>query len=175
MSSAAAAGSPGKSALSDLFLELAGTRRVLERVPEDRFDWRPHPRSMSLGHLADHLADLPQLALVLLGYDALDLAAIPPPRTALPGSRAAVLQRFDANVAALREAFEAVDDDAMGALWTLRRGDETIARMPRAAGMRSMFVSHMIHHRAQLTVYLRLLDVPLPTLYGPTADEPSGA
>jgi uncharacterized damage-inducible protein DinB len=159
--------------IGDLDDELAATRRLLERIPEKHLGWRPHERSMSLGGLAIHLANLPFWQHGLLRDDGFDLAALPPP-LAEPASRDEVLQRFDANVAALSEATAQADDAALGRTWTLRHGERVITTLPKAIALRRIGISHMIHHRGQLTVYLRLLDVPLPPLYGPTADE-SGA
>lgn len=159
-------------ALGDLEPELAATRRVLERVPADRYAWKPHEKSMSLGGLARHLAELPVLGVAVLDDDAFDLAATPS-YDRVPESAEALLRMFDDHAAALRDAFARTDEARLTALWTVRYGGHDVARMPRAAALRNLYLSHTIHHRAQLGVYLRLLDVPLPFIYGPTADEKS--
>ncbi|HSJ24873.1 MAG TPA: DinB family protein [Longimicrobiales bacterium] len=155
---------------ADLEPEIASTRRVLDRLPDDRFGWRPHDRSWTLGELATHITNLLQWQLLIIGQDELDLAAPQPPRNALP-DRVAVLEEYDASAAALRAAVGRLDDDRLRADWTLRAGDHVISRQPRAVSLRMFGVSHMIHHRGQLGVYLRLLDVAVPGVYGPTADD----
>jgi uncharacterized damage-inducible protein DinB len=153
--------------------EMATTRRVLERVPEDQFGWQPHEKSMTLGRLATHVAELAGWARTFLKNDSLDLA--PPggsgyqPQTA--ASRAELLEMFDKNVAGTRAAIEATDDAALLQKWTLLKGGRTIFTLPRVAVLRTMLLNHVIHHRGQLTVYLRLTGTPVPSVYGPTADE----
>jgi uncharacterized damage-inducible protein DinB len=154
--------------------EMASTRRVLERVPDDAVDWRPHPKSMTLGRLASHLAEMPHWGTVALTQDSFDVTApggardfTPPPS----GTRAEMLAAFDKNVAEARAAITAADDDSFRQSWSLKKGGQPIFTMPRAVVMRSFLLNHLIHHRGQLTVYLRMRDVPLPSLYGPTADE----
>jgi uncharacterized damage-inducible protein DinB len=158
-------------AFGDLEQELATTRRVLERVPEDRLDWTPHPKSMSLGKLAMHVATLPFYGETLVQSDEFDFATTSSPNIEGVTSRAELLETFETRVAALREALARTEDTALGEPWTLRNGEHVIFTLPRLAVMRGMMISHMIHHRAQLGVYLRLLDVPVPSMYGPSADE----
>lgn len=165
--------SPKHLAAGDLDDELTRTRRLLERVPEEYLGWKPHGRSWSLGALAMHLANLPLWQTAILRRDEFDMAGLPPPGPE-PSTCAAILDAFDEHAAALRQAFDELNDSALTAPWTLRRGDEVLLQRPRAAMLRSIGISHMIHHRGQLTVYLRLLDVPLPAIYGPTADEQAG-
>lgn len=162
-----------QAAIGDAEDELAGTRRLLERVPEEHFDWRPHPRSRSLRELATHVATLPRLQATVLLQDGLDIAA-PRPPSPEPHTSAELLDIFDGSAAMLRDALVATDDAALMQTWTLRNGDEVRFSMPKIAAIRRMGLSHMIHHRAQLTVYLRLLEVPVPGLYGPSADEKAG-
>ena len=162
--------SPMQLATGDLERELAITRRMLERVPEEHLAWKPHEKSMSLGTLAAHLANLLWWQTTTLERDEFDVAAPQPPRTA-PESREALLQAFDEKAAVLREALARTDEAALASPWTLRRGDHIIFTMPKAAVLRSFGISHIVHHRGQLSVYLRLLDVPVPPSYGPTADE----
>ncbi len=153
--------------------EMANTRRELERVPDGKFDWKPHPKSMALGRLASHLAELPGWGTMTLTTEELDIA--PPGPTSRPPSilsgRAELLAVFDRNVAEARTAIAAAPDAAWMVPWTLKKGGQTLMTMPRVAVMRSLVMNHLIHHRAQLGVFLRLLDVPLPSLYGPSADE----
>lgn len=153
--------------------EMAGTRRVLERVPEGKSDWKPHAKSMTLGRLASHLAELPGWALLTLEATELDVAppGQPPAKPATLDSTADILALFDRNCAAARKAIAAAADPDWIVSWTLKKGGTSLRSMPRAGVMRSMVINHMIHHRAQLGVYLRLLDVAVPGTYGPTADE----
>jgi uncharacterized damage-inducible protein DinB len=157
----------------DLAHELSNTRLMLERVPEEHFDWTPHKKSMSLGQLAGHLANIPLWQTMILTQDEVDLAAIPA-RGEMPATRSALLEQFDARVDTLKETLDALDPDALAQPWTLRHGERIIVEQPRAAMLRSMGISHMIHHRGQLSVYLRLLDVPVPGVYGPSADDEGG-
>ena len=161
-----------ESLLPEYDQETANTRKVLERVPEDKLAWKPHPKSFAMGALATHLAMLPGWGTFILQGDAFDLGApgatTPPPPAA---SRKELLEMFDRNVATFRAALAAVDDAQMLAPWTLRNGAVTIFTMPRVGVVRTSVMNHSIHHRAQLGVYLRLNDVPVPGLYGPSADE----
>lgn len=165
--------------LSELFLpefdqEMAGTRRALERVPDGNFEWRPHEKSMPLGYLTSHLAELPSWVAMIMAGDSLDIAppGEEPYRSRELASRQELLEAFDVNVAAGREALSGASDESLGEMWSLLRGGETIFSMPRAAVLRGMVFNHAVHHRAQLGVYLRLLGAPVPALYGPSADEP---
>jgi uncharacterized damage-inducible protein DinB len=153
--------------------ELANTRRTLERVPEDKFDWKPHEKSPTMGWLAGHLAVIPTWAVSTIDLDSLDLnpEGGPPPRVAPPQSREELLDLFDKNVAAARAAIAGASDEHLFKPWTLLNGGKTILTLPRIAVLRGFVMSHGIHHRAQLGVYLRLNDVPVPAIYGPSADE----
>jgi uncharacterized damage-inducible protein DinB len=152
--------------------EMGVTRRLLERLPDGRFDWQPHPRSMSLGRLAEHLAELPGWGTTTIQKDGIDGAvnARPAGYTA-PATTQAVLAMFDANVVEARKALAGRTDTDLAAMWTLSVAGKQIFSMPKAAVLRGFVLSHLIHHRGQLTVYLRMLDVPLPSVYGPSADE----
>lgn len=161
------------AALGDLERELATTRRVLDRVPDAHLDWRPHEKSMTLGGLATHIANLLSWQQAILHAEEYDFATAPPPRRSLP-SRDEVLALFDENAEALKGGLAESDDARLRERWTLRHGEHVIVEAPRAAVLRSTILSHIIHHRGQLTVYLRLLDVPVPPVYGPTADERGG-
>ena len=157
--------------LPQLDHEMATTRRVLAPTPEDQFDWKPHPKSFSLGALATHVANLPAWGVDALTKTEYDIAAGQPPTA--PASKTALLTTFDENVAATRSALVGKTDEELLVMWTLKHGDKAILSMPRASVLRSFVLSHLIHHRGQLSVYLRLLDVPVPSIYGPSADESS--
>lgn len=153
--------------------EMAVTRTTLERVPEDRMPWRPHEKSYTLGALATHIANLASWGVMTVEQDGFDMSpgGAEPQRTEAATRVAEVLETFDANVAAARAAIAACDDDAMMAPWSLLSDGETVFTMPRIAVLRNWVMNHTIHHRAQLCVYLRLNDVPVPAIYGPSADE----
>lgn len=155
---------------ADLEGEIAATRRLLERVPADRLGWKPHERSMSLGSLALHIANLFNWQTQMLEDEAYDLATAPPP-LAQPERADTILRVFDEASARMQAALARLGAAELLASWTLKRGDQVLMRTPRAAVVRHMGLSHMVHHRGQLSVYLRMLDVPLPFIYGPTADE----
>jgi uncharacterized damage-inducible protein DinB len=153
--------------------EMANTRKTLERVPEDRFDWTPHERSMTLEGLVTHLANLPTWAVEVIEQNKFDVApeGEEPVRQEPVGSIEGALEVFDRNVAKARAAIAGASNDCLVAPWTLLAGGKTIFEMARMTVLRSMIFNHAIHHRGQLTVYLRLNDVPVPALYGPSADE----
>jgi uncharacterized damage-inducible protein DinB len=153
--------------------EMANTRKVLERVPDDRLDWQAHPKSRTIGWNANHVADLPNWLTVSLTQPSLDIAPVDGEPYDFPklGSRQEILERFDRNVAAARQAITAIKDEQMGEMWSLLRGGNPLITMPRAAVVRGMVLNHLIHHRAILCVYLRLNDIPVPGMYGPSGDE----
>jgi uncharacterized damage-inducible protein DinB len=151
--------------------EMATTRRLLDRVPEARFSWKPHDKSMTLGQLAGHLANIPFWCSATLDAAVLDLDTIPDARPRTPQSRAALVEEFDKKVSAARARLAQTTDPELLAPWTLKKGDQEFFTMPRIAAIRSFVMNHSIHHRGQLSVYLRLNDVPIPPIYGPTADE----
>lgn len=155
--------------------EMANTRKTLERVPEDKFDWKPHQKSFSMGSLATHLATLPSWGVITIQNESFDVApeGAPPPRAEPAKSVEDLLQRFDQNVASTRAALAAASDEELLKSWTLLKGGNEIFSLPRIAALRSFVMNHNIHHRAQLGVYLRLNDVPVPSIYGPSADEGS--
>ena len=150
--------------------ELQNTRRTLERVPEGKSDWKPHPKSMALGYLAGHLAELAGWGAVTMETTEFDMASVPYQPFTMT-SREVLLAKFDENSAKLRAALGKATDTDLMIPWSLKRGSEVIFSLPRVAALRSMILNHIIHHRGQLTVYLRLNDVPVPALYGPSADE----
>lgn len=151
--------------------EMGGTRRALERVPEERLSWRPHERSGSLAWLAGHIANLPGWAAILLEGDHFDVGAPQGPRPEEPRRTAAILDAFDGNVRRARDLIAGSPPARFDEPWSLRKGAETLFTLTKAAALRSFVLNHMIHHRGQLTVYLRLTGTPVPSLYGPTADE----
>ena len=155
--------------------EMATTRKTLERVPEDKFDWAPHQKSMKLGQLASHIADMPSWGTAGLKQDSLDLAPVggAPYQPFQASSRAQVLERFDKNVAGARAAIADTADAEYMKPWSLLRSGQTLMTLPKVAVVRSFMINHIIHHRGQLSVYLRLNDVPVPSIYGPSADEGS--
>ena len=151
--------------------EMATTRKLLERVPEDRLSWKPHAKSYSLGQLAQHVANIPFWGQLTLEQSELDLTAYP--NLSEPGSRAAILQLFEDKASATRNALLGKTDAELLAPWSLKRGDEKMFTMPKATVWRTFVMNHLVHHRGQLSVYLRQQDVPLPSFYGPSADEQS--
>jgi uncharacterized damage-inducible protein DinB len=161
-----------QSLLPEFDHEMANTRRVLEVVPGADAQWRPHPKSSTLGDLAAHIALLPTWGRLTIQLPELDLGAPENAGTARIRFTTVpeLLDQYDRSVRDARAALAAASDADMGASWTLKGGGRTVFSLPRAVVMRSFVLSHMIHHRGQLTVYLRLRDVPLPPLYGPTAD-----
>lgn len=158
------------TAFGDLDAELSSTRRILERVPDEHLGWKPHEKSMSLGDLAAHIANLVYWTTAIAGRDEYDLASGPAKQES-PKSAADIVDSFDRNAASLKQATAPLGPAELGATWTFRNGEQVIMAMPRAAAIRTMGISHIAHHRGQLSVYLRLLDVPVPGLYGPSADE----
>jgi uncharacterized damage-inducible protein DinB len=159
--------------LAEFGQEMATTRTLLARVPEARAEWRPHPKSRPLGELAQHIANLVGYAELIVRHTEWDASVSGGGQPALApfSSTAALLASFDANVAAARTAIAAVTDAEMAVPWALKRGSTVIFALPRAVALRTFLLNHLVHHRGQLSVYLRLLDVPLPSVYGPTADE----
>ena len=158
--------------IADFAHEMATTRTILARVPETAADWRPHPKSMSMGELAQHIVNIVRYSEAIFAGSELDFAT--PAAQTYRGSfesAAKLLERFDHNVGIARQAIAGGSDSAMREIWTLRVGPKQIFSVPRAAAVRTFILSHLIHHRGQLSVYLRLNDVPLPPIYGPSADE----
>jgi uncharacterized damage-inducible protein DinB len=153
--------------------EAAKTRQTLKRIPEDKFGWKPHPKSGSMIWLAGHLANMAGWAAMVMQTEELDISPggkefTPPP---VPASREELLATFDKNMAEGHAAIAKASDEEMMKPWRLLMNGTELFRMPRAAVLRNMIMNHSIHHRGQFTVYLRLNDVPVPALYGPSADE----
>ena len=161
--------------LPELDHETANTRKTLERIPAGKLDWRPHEKSMTFQGLATHISNLPSWTSLMIRDDSFDIAPVgqDPPKAEPVTSVEKALEIFDRNVAAARAAIEGASDEWMFQPWSLLKGGETVFTMPRVAVLRSMVMNHLIHHRAQLAVYLRLNDIPVPALYGPSADESS--
>jgi uncharacterized damage-inducible protein DinB len=157
----------GRSLLDEFDQEMATTRRVIERVPSEKGEWKPHPKSFSLGHLTQLVATMPGWIVRMIENDSLDLAAggkysYEKTETLLAG--------FDDLVGKARAALARISDADMAKPWSLMMGEKVLMTMPRGATIRQT-INHLVHHRGQLTVYLRLIDVPVPSIYGPTADE----
>ncbi len=155
--------------LAEFDHETATTRKLLERVPDDKLAWKPHPRSMSFGRLATLMSSIPQWGDAILNAPSFDLAAAPAADDE-KRSGADILAAFDAHVRATRAALDKSDAE-LAALWTLTRGGQEIFVMPRVAAFRSFVLYHLVHHRGQMSVYLRLSNIPVPSIYGPSADE----
>ena len=149
--------------------EMAATRKVLERIPDDKLAWRPHAKSRSLGALGLHVANLPNWGELILDRFSLDLAEAPPINRE-PESRSSILSAFDASRAKTRKLLEKTDAE-LAAMWSLKREGQEVFSLPRSAAFRTFVLSHIVHHRGQLSVYLRLNDIAVPALYGPSADE----
>jgi uncharacterized damage-inducible protein DinB len=149
------------------------TRKHLERVPEDKFTWKPHAKSGSMIWLAAQIANIPGWAVTGLTSESLDMApgGVPAPQPAPPATRQELLDLFDRNVLAAREAIAGADDAHLAKSWSLLRNGQTVLTMPRTSVLRIFVMNHLIHHRAQLGMYFRLNDVPVPSTYGPSADE----
>jgi uncharacterized damage-inducible protein DinB len=157
-----------ESFIPEFDTEMASTRKLLERVPADRLDWKPHEKSRTLGELTTHVTELPRWGM-RLKEDSFQVgsAKAPPMRNA-----GEFLARFDSNVAGSREALSRMSDDSLAGEFRVLKPDGSVFfKLPRRSVPRAILLNHLIHHRGQLTVYLRLLDVPLPSIYGPTADE----
>ena len=153
--------------------EMAGLRRVIERIPSDHMGFRPHPKSFSLHDLANHLVTVPGWTISTMTETELDFG-LPETQARQPKPSATVeglLRTLDAGVEGALEALSKAADDDFRVIWTLKNAGQVILAMPRIAVYRGFVMNHLIHHRAQLSVYLRLLDVPVPSLYGPSADE----
>lgn len=158
----------------DLFKqEVVGTRKALERVPFEKAEWAPHEKSMTLGRLAGHIAEMTGWGAMILTSDEFDMAPVggEPHKPLVCESTDELLAAFDQGVSAVEAALPGVTDEAWGEHWSLKSGGEEVFGGPRGAFFGNLVINHVIHHRGQLTVYLRLCDVPVPGMYGPSADE----
>jgi len=157
--------------IAEMEHESAATRKALERVPADKFSWKPHEKSMTLGELASHVAEISTWTGATINKDELDFSK-EEYKPYVPKTTAELVEFYDKNQAeALKTLKENATDENLMGMWSLKKGETTYMTMPRVAVMRGFVLSHLIHHRAQLGVYLRLLDIPLPSTYGPSADE----
>jgi uncharacterized damage-inducible protein DinB len=150
--------------------ESASTRKMLERLPEDKFAWKPHEKSMSLGHLGAHLAEIPEWAATIVNDESFDMASVDF-KPKVFSNKQELLECFDKNVESFQSVLKGQTDEHLFTNWKLMQGDQVAVDMMRAACLRGFVLSHLIHHRGQLSVYLRENDVPLPAIYGPSADE----
>lgn len=156
-----------KTFAEELQQEAVTTRKMLERVPQDAFDWKPHEKSTALGRLAGHIAELPGMIIPMVMADHMNFADY---RPFTPASVAELVETLDRNVADAVELLKNQSDENLPKTWRIKSGEKVFLEMPRAKFIRWV-LSHVVHHRGQLSVYLRLRDVPLPSVYGPTADE----
>ena len=163
-----------QSLLGEFDMEMANTRKILERVPDDKMGWKPHPKSFPMGTLARHVADLPNWATVTVTQNELDIADAPGYPAPESNRQKALLEMFDKHVTEARAALAGASDETLLGPWSLLVHGQKAFTMPRIAVLRSFVMNHLIHHRAQLGVYLRLNDVAIPGLYGPSADEKNG-
>ncbi|MGI9035947.1 MAG: DinB family protein [Pyrinomonadaceae bacterium] len=155
--------------INELQHEAATTRKILERVPAEKFDWKPHEKSMAMGRLATHVADMFSWFPGTLERDEIDFAnGYDEPKPATTEELVALL---DKNAAAAKESLQKMEDAGFMKEWTLRNGEQVLMRLPKIAVLRGMVMNHIVHHRGQLSVYLRLNDIPVPAMYGPSADE----
>lgn len=163
----------GKNMLPEFDNEMAGTRKVLERIPDKKFGWKIHEKSNTIGWVASHLANLPSWAAMTIESDSLDVMPKDgePFKTPQFDNTADVLAEFDRNVSQARKLLESVSDDELHKPWSLLKSGNTMFTMPKIAVLRTWVINHIIHHRAHLCVYLRVNDIPVPGLYGPSADE----
>jgi len=154
--------------LGEMDQEAKTTRRVLEAVPDDKLTWKPHDKSMSLGQLSTHVATIPGMIAQVAAVDSFDVSGF---KEVKLNTRAEIMAAFDKSLATAHEILGKMDDARMMAMWSLTMGDKTGMQMPRVAVIRAILLNHWYHHRGQLSVYLRLLNIPVPSIYGPSADE----
>ncbi len=157
--------------IRDFENETALTRRLCETAPEDRYDWKPHEKSMTLGALVGHLAEAASWLDSITEGDSMDFAQLTDYQPFVPTSKTELLATLDENAANFRKLLDGRSDEELRSVWTMRMGDKVLMQQPREEIVRSILIHHVAHHRGQLTVYLRMLDVPVPATYGSTADE----
>ncbi len=162
--------SHNQSLIAELKMEAANTRKMLERVPTNNNDWKPHEKSMKIGNLANHVAELPGWVAMTMTTDELDLSTMNY-KPVISASTEELLAKLDENVNKAVSSLESAKDEDFDKMWTLRNGDHVIFSMPKKVVIRSVAYSHHYHHRGQLSVYLRLLDIPVPGMYGPSSDD----
>lgn len=156
------------SLLVELDQEAQTTKRVLESIPDSKLTWKPHPKSFSLGQLGLHIASAPGNVATAAALDTFEAPNFSQPETK---SRQEILDTFSKSIASTKETLGKMDDSRLMATWTLTRNGKVVMSIPRIAFIRSILMNHLYHHRGQLSVYLRLLDIPVPSIYGPSADE----
>jgi len=154
--------------LMELDQEAQTTKRVLDRIPEDKLSWKPHPKAFSLGQLALHIASVPASVAAAAVPDTMEAPNFSQPE---PKSRQEVLDTFSKSLESARAALKKMDDARLNSTWSLTKNGKVLMSVPRIAFLRSILMNHNYHHRGQLSVYLRMLDVPVPSIYGPSADE----
>lgn len=157
--------------LAEFQHEAQSTRKMLELIPDDKLTWKPHEKSMTLGYLASHIADIPNWASVTIEQDELDFATSDY-KVEIPETNKALLKKFDDNFAKAVESIKNASDETLMKNWKMRSGDVIYMDMPKIQVLRGFVLNHNVHHRGQLSVYMRLNDIPLPSVYGPTADVP---
>lgn len=164
----------GQAMIPEFEMEMANTRKVLEQIPDDKLDWKIHDKSNTIGWVANHLADIPHWIDMTINYDTLDVEPLAgqPYKSPSEQTTAAILSLFDKNVAEGRALLDTVEDAALNEPWRLLKQGAEIMTLPRLVVLRTWVLNHSIHHRAHLCVYLRVNDLPVPGLYGPSADEP---
>ena len=163
---------PIDAILMEMTQEAATTRRLLERVPAQHLTWKPHEKSMTMGRLATHIVEIPGWVSTILDADGFDMGASKyTSQTA--GSVSEILATFDRNIPMAEAAIRRQTLDRLSATWRITKQGQVLLEMPRMGVIRTLLLNHLIHHRGQLSVYLRLKDVPLPSIYGPTADTPA--
>lgn len=158
-----------KNLSMELQQQAANTRKILERIPNDKLTWKPHEKSMAIGRLGMHIAELPNTIVRAIETKSFDFAATPF-KPVFPNTTAEITETFEKNLVKAVEALEKFPDDQLSVIWRATRGEQLVWEMPRSEVIRNV-LNHIIHHRGQLTVFLRLLDVPIPKTFGPTADE----
>lgn len=163
-------GNIGSRFLAELTHEAVSTRRMLERLPADKLTWKPHDKSMELGRLAGHIIEMINWVKIVAETDELDFASYPYTPKKYESADELVAD-FDRAMAQAGSVLESIDDAALGRNWIMRSGDKVLADLPKGVVMRSFSMNHVYHHRGQLSVYMRILDVPVPSIYGPSADE----
>jgi uncharacterized damage-inducible protein DinB len=158
------------SLASELKIEGANTKKILEKVPLEKADWKPHPKSMSIGRLSTHIAETTHWIFTILEADEFDFLT-QPFKSRVAGSTNELLEILDKNISKSIAAIEKASDQELNKKWTVKRGEHIIFSIPKKVAMRSWGLNHLIHHRGQLSVYLRLLEIAVPGMYGPSADE----
>jgi len=156
--------------IAELKMESASTRKMLERVPTTKLEWRVHDKSMKLGRLAMHVAEINHWVCRVMDAEDFDFAQANFGSQPVESTEA-ILKEFDGQLAKAIESLEKAEEASLDAIWTVRRGDQIFYQLPKKVGLRNFAYNHLYHHRGQLSVYLRLIDVPVPGMYGPSADE----